>query len=185
MTKLETLLQQYADGTLTPEGQDELNRLTHRDQVLASASMQAGKIRRKRIAVASTVATTLIAAGILFPLTHKNQAISDNTPLVAQNHTATPAVDDTTTLTVETTSPATTLPDDPVVNTSTQKAATTVVTPAKTPAATAVRTEPKQPAHNRIFTEPAVTTNDEPIVACNTQCSPDSVINDIWNFLNA
>ena len=52
MTKLETLLQQYADGTLTPEGQDELNRLTHRDQVLASASMQAGKIRRKRIAVA-------------------------------------------------------------------------------------------------------------------------------------
>ena len=105
--------------------------------------------------------------------------------MIAQNHTATPAVDDTTTLAVETTSPATTLPEDPVVNTSTQKAATKVDAQAKTPAATTVKTEPKQPAHNRIFIEPAVTTNDEPIVACNTQCSPDSVINDIWNFLNA
>ena len=41
MKQIEILLQRYAEGVITPEEQSELNKLTHRDDVLHSASIQA------------------------------------------------------------------------------------------------------------------------------------------------
>ena len=38
MKQIETLLQRYRNGEITPEEQAELNRLTHRDEILHAAA---------------------------------------------------------------------------------------------------------------------------------------------------
>lgn len=47
------------------------------------------------------------------------------------------------------------------------------------------RREPTPAVQDIAAAEPSSYSVSEPVVACNTQCSPDSVINDIWNFLKA
>ena len=47
------------------------------------------------------------------------------------------------------------------------------------------RLEPTPAVQDIAVAEPSSYSVSEPVVACNTQCSPDSVINDIWNFLKA
>ena len=54
MKQIETLLQRYRNGEITPEEQAELNRLTHRDEILHAAASRAAKIRRQRTTVISS-----------------------------------------------------------------------------------------------------------------------------------
>ena len=63
MNQLETLLQRYKEGVITPDEQAELDRLTNRHQVFSAASAQASAMRRRRYAVVSSVASLLIVAG--------------------------------------------------------------------------------------------------------------------------
>ena len=142
MKNIDNLLQRYSEGTITPEEQDELNRLTRRDEVFHAAEAEAHTIRRRRRATASTVAAVLIVAGVLFTILPQNRLSTGDAPLIAQAEPAHAAL-----------------------------ASTSHPKPSK-----AIET-----LDNAI--EPLL--DPDPIVACNTQCSPDSVINDIWNFLRA
>ncbi|MBR1834831.1 MAG: hypothetical protein IJ785_04930 [Bacteroidales bacterium] len=181
MKNIENLLQRYSEGTITPEEQGELNRLTHRDEVFHAAEAEAHAIRRRRRATASTVAAVLILAGVLFTILPQNRLDTGDAPLIAQAGTGSLA-------TPQQLSPA--LQSDAAANA--QPAA--LPQPAQTVAAQAehVHTSPA-PATQPKPTQALESLDDEieplldpdPIVACNTQCSPDSVINDIWNFLRA
>ena len=46
---LERLMDKYREGTLSDEERDELNRLTHRDAVMAAASQRARGIQHAPI----------------------------------------------------------------------------------------------------------------------------------------
>ena len=188
MNQLETLLQRYKEGVITPDEQTELDRLTNRHQVFSAASAQASAMRRRRYAVVSSVASLLIVAGIAYSVWSTNDTHISDGPTVAQYHAGQ--------LPVATENPAPQAPAPAIVQqpvTSTPAAVVDAVQPmprtpdpakpqsaapaCPTPAAVAQR-EPE-------LTEPSSILSSETVVACNTQCSPDSVINDIWNFLKA
>lgn len=182
MKQIETLLQRYRDGEITPEEQAELNRLTHRDEVLHTAASRAAKIRRQRTTAVSTVASVVIVAAVFLTITANNNTPSADTPLLAQNNievNEAPAQSQTAPLAAPTKS------SEPTVSTVTEKpvsapkkAAETVIPNNNTPQVSPINTV-SEVKH----TEPSASL--DPVVACNTQCSPDSVINDIWNFLKA
>ncbi len=187
MNQLESLLHRYKEGTITPEEKAELDQLTRRQEVFEAASAQAAAMRRRQYAVVSTVASLLIVAGVLFTLWSPAGGASSDAPLVAQaREVQAPAAID---------APA---PQQPALQ------ATALPHPAVQPAADEPEmvqepspvAEPAKPAPARRkdspvmpvtveITEPSAVIASEPVVACNTQCSPDSVINDIWNFLKA
>ena len=85
MKQIETLLQRYRNGEITPEEQAELNRLTHRDEILHAAASRAAKIRRQRTTVVSSVASVVIVAAVFLTITANNSTPSADTPLLAQN----------------------------------------------------------------------------------------------------
>lgn len=186
MNNIENLLRHQQEGSLTPEELDELNRLTHRDRVLQAAAQQARTLRRRQYFRASAVASVLIVAGICFlALPSVNPKVSD-TPILAQSEapsarevlTAQPAV----------------VPDAPAVDQAAAPARQAIGHKAPAPAAIAPSASERPntvPAANAPVESladelsPSAITTDDPIVACNTECSPDSVINDIWKFLRA
>lgn len=166
---LETLLGRYADGSITPEEEEQLNLLTHRQAVWGGAMHRSATLRRRRHAIVGTVAALLVAVGL---------AVVSN----LQSPTRTGS-----------------LPDGPMVAKNNPSAPTEVPAPPVQPKAEAVKpvetiatVEPIE-AIETIATvesiEPVVhveaAPSTDPIVACNTQCSPDSVINEIWSFLKA
>ena len=85
MKQIETLLQRYRNGEITPEEQAELNRLTHRDEILNAAASRAAKIRRQRTTVVSSVASVVIVAAVFLTITANNSTPTADTPLLAQN----------------------------------------------------------------------------------------------------
>ena len=179
MSNLENLLRRYHEGGLTPEEMDELNQLTHRDQVFSSACRQAKAIRRRQVSVVCGVAAVLLVTGVVFLTRPTVDADLSDTPIVAQTDLPKP------------TEPITEMPSDNAL----PKAPATEVSSTQSPQLDTARLLPKpslitpqaveQPASVETIVEhqqPTIVT-DDPIVACNTQCSPDSVINDIWKFL--
>lgn len=161
---IQQLLAKRQAGSLSDEELAALNRLTHRDEVIAAADRQAAGIvrrRRTRLSVAALVAVAVGGAG-LYLLQPTPEA-----PLVAQQQAPVPAAVEE--VTVETPAlaptPATAAPKEPVAaNRSTVAKSLPRPAEAATTAATAA---------------------EEPVVMCNNQCEADSVINDIWKFLTA
>lgn len=180
MTNLEDLLRRHAEGTLTPDQQAELNLLTHREQVVRAATLRASQIRRRRNASVAAVASVLLVAGsIFFTRPSADSSMAADMPVVAK--TEVPSVD---------------IPISEVSE------AEEVVAPALLPTSTvetkieSIVSEPMRPVRSRQAEvpestvdlnqmAPEVINSGDAVVACNTQCSPDSVINDIWNFLRA
>lgn len=176
---LEYLLRRYAEGTLTPDEQIELNQLTHRDNIIQSASQRADKVCRQRRIGITSVASLLLVAGAFYLLPSRQSSIVDSTPIIAQADI--PAVK------------AVTAEQLPAIMSAEQPKAQPVQNRTATPAAT-TQQEPTASEPTAVES-PAVNVADEiapdihlgnaPVVACNTQCSPEDVIDDIWKFLNA
>lgn len=157
---LQQLMERYREGTLSESEVDELNRLCHRDEVMAAAEKRANGIVRRRRSIAFTVAGLLVAGVATWSLLPQRH---DSTPLMAG--TAVPE--------------AAPLPE-PVREVPVETAVP--VTPTARPA-TSVRTAKRTAeAHhtNSVHSQPEATGT---VVTCNNQCEADSVINDIWKFL--
>ena len=183
MKQIEILLQRYAEGVITPEEQSELNKLTHRDDVLHSASIQATKIRRRRNAMVTATASILLVVGLFLTLNISGNQNTTQSPLLAK---ANPSFLDTSPTVAPTLEPAgtTTTISSVQSHETTLEPAQITTEPISSPAPRRQVVETSQPQiHSE--TEPMAHVANDPVVACNTQCSPDSVINDIWNFLNA
>lgn len=155
---LQQLLAKYQQGTLSTDELEQLNQLTHKDEVLAAANRRAnGIIRRRTIgAIVSVVAFVGVGIGLLLP--------GNEAPLIAEVQ-ETPIVINEQPTTVE--------------------AAPLVEQDITSP--TPVKAKRKaRPITNPIDNESiAIQDNVEPTVICNNQCDADSVINDIWKFLTA
>ena len=113
----------------------------------------------------------LIVAGVLFTILPQNRLSTGDAPLIAQAETGSQATPQHL---------SQTLPPDAATNA--QPAA--LPQPAQTVATQASHPKPSK-ALETLDNEIEPLLDPDPIVACNTQCSPDSVINDIWNFLRA
>ena len=156
---IQQMLARYREGTLSDDELGELNRLTHRDEVMASAERRASGIVRRRRAIVFTVAGLLVAGGAtwsLLPL-HGQQA-----PMVAE--AVTPEVISLPEPVVEEVAP--------IVVPEVQNVTTKCPTVTRATHTAAVNTVASHP-----------TIDEEPVVICNNQCEADSVINDIWKFL--
>ena len=151
---IQRLLERYREGTLSDSELAELNRLTHRDEVMADAERRAGCIIRRRRTLAFTVAGLLLAGGAVWSLLPQRQEAT----LVAE--ATVPEVVDLPTPTVE------------------QNA---IPTPAVKPSAPR-KIAIKKPAIVTTPTIEQMA-GEETVVMCNNQCEADSVINDIWKFL--
>ena len=159
-------LESYRQGQLTPDEVEQLNRATHRDEVMDAASRGAASVRRHRFAKTAALAAvvTAIAATTLWhlvPSPHNNapmttrlapEAVPSSQPSDADNLPATPAVPE----------PLPIASHRPQASAATRHAAS---------ADKAVQAAP-----------PAAT---KPEVWCNNQCDADSVISDIMKFLSA
>ena len=153
---IQRLLERYREGTLSDSELAELNRLTHRDEVMADAEQRASGILRRRRSVAFTMAGLLLAGVAVWTLLPRQEQ-----SLVAEATTP-EAVIAVTEPTVEQAAPV--------------KPATVTPAPAKAPA----RKADIRPA---TVVQPIETAAEEPVVVCNNQCEADSVISDIWKFL--
>ena len=178
MSNIENLLRRYGEGTLSPEELAELNRLTHRDQVVQAAFGKARVIRRRRITTFSGVAAVLLVAGTIFLVQPSVDEGASALSTVAEAQT--PKI-----LEAEGEEMEATYSSESMATTAHRvRHYDTAIVPAEPQMESA--STPKEQLTNveeiAEQLEPVVAT-DEPIVACNTQCSPDSVINDIWRFL--
>lgn len=177
MKEIDVLLEKYAQGELTQEEQQALNQLTHRDEVLAAAGARAHQLRRKQRTRVTALASLLVlaAAGITFYL-HPAQAVQEGEPIVAQTDVR-PSVQ----VQPQTPAPAAVAAEPQQVRKS--HAAQSVVRESVQAVAAPVEKAAAEPLP--AATQAPVHLETEAIVACNTQCSPDSVISDIWKFLKA
>ena len=177
MKNIEELLLRYRDGSLTPDELAELNQLTHRDRVMDAARKQARAIKVRRYTVVAGVAAVLAVAGTVFHTQSAFDGAADM-PMVAQaevpspNKAAAPEV--------------TSMPQTGETKAVTVKDVRSYDTAIISPKPRLVSADPvEQPANMETIVEqqePSMLASD-PVVACNTECSPDSVINDIWKFL--
>lgn len=181
MKNLETLLRRHYEGVITPEEQSELDRLTHREQVISAASKRAKVLRRRQLAAATGMASVLLVAGALFFVHPSLSQSESNMPLMAQ-------VDESVASDVEKTSSS----PQPIVTTSESQlsAVDEQDTQLLEPKPHSVSLPVETPEHVEMIEAESecdllqtALPDCEPIVACNTACSPDSVINDIWKFL--
>ena len=155
---LQQLLEKYHEGTLTDEEREQLDSMTHRDEVFASAERQARSIVRTRIMrTAACIASLLVVGGaVLWTQMPRQQdtMIARQEPIVVapQVNPESPAITEQ----VETTTPA-------------------VV--AKTVSKPKLRPRVAKIQHTEIVDE-------QVIVVCNNKCEADSVISEIRNFLS-
>lgn len=178
MNNIETLLRRHSEGTLTPDEQMELDRLTHREQVLEAATHQARQIRRHRHTSITAVASVVLVAGSLFFFRTGGDAAKTTLPTVAQVQPQ-PTQSDTM-LGVQSTLAETAQPKHIAKVENTRQLVESVVREDSTPRHQSVKAQVVDDFEDMA---PAAFVADEQVVACNTQCSPDSVINDIWKFL--
>lgn len=187
MTNLENLLLRHAEGTLTPEEQHELDQLTHRDAVVGAARKRATQLRNRRIASVSAVASVLLVAGVVVAHLSGSGNMQVEQPLMAQADI--PA----TIQTVVSPSSAVSQPENRPVSVATVSRRPVVDAEPAAPITAVQEAVEEQPrvesaASVRQYVDevaPDVHTYSDIIVACNTDCTPDSVINDIWKFLKA
>lgn len=177
---LEYLLRRYAEGTLTPDEQNELNQLTHRDSMIQTASQRADKVRRQRRLSISAVASLLIVAGAFYLLPSRQSVTNGGAPIVAQAD-------------IPAAQPAAIDQQEPVAMPAEKAEAKPTASRQAMP--TVVKQQESRTAEPKNVESPALEVTNEiapeihhdiaPEVACNTQCSPEDVIDDIWKFLNA
>lgn len=174
MKEIDVLLERYAEGNLTDEEQVRLNQLTHRDEVLAAAGARAHRLKRNRRTAISVLAALLVVVSVGTTLSLRPDTTGTESAVVARTDVAQEA-----------------------------KAAVPEVEPVKqqqvvrqqAPAAERTFHEKRdsQPkCVEQVVADPLLEVTETPVhfesdavVACNTQCSPDSVISDIWKFLKA
>lgn len=89
---LQQLLDRYREGTIDAAGREELQRQTHRDEVMAAARRRADGIVRRRRTALFTLAGLLVAGAAIWTLLPQGE----ETPLVAEA-----AVPEATTTTAE------------------------------------------------------------------------------------
>ena len=71
---IQYLLEKYREGTLNDEERTELERLTHKDEVVAAASRRATGIIRRRVSL--TIASVMVAgAGAFAVLPHSQEPL--------------------------------------------------------------------------------------------------------------
>ena len=163
---IQQLLAKRQAGTLTDSELEELNRLTHKDEVVAAAEQAATLIVRRRRLVTSSVALVAVAVAVfgITLLVPKNEML-----LVAQQQPAPQPVE------VEEMPQAVEAPAALAVPT----------TPAASKHTTAPNPAVAQAQPAKSVPQAAETHRTDPTVMCNNQCEADSVINDIWKFLTA
>ena len=180
MKNLETLLRRYNEGDLNAEELDELNRLTHRDQVLQAANMRVRAIKRRRYSAVAGVAVVLLVTGVFFFARPSVDNQLAETPIMAQA--------DVPTLSEEASGmPVVSKQEEPTqqmtsIETRMRQHDTSILQPKPKLVSVAPVEQAVSEEVDVEQLEPPIVSED-PIVACNTQCSPDSVINDIWKFL--
>lgn len=157
---LQYLLEKYREGTLNDEERVELERLTHKDEVISAANRRVTGIIWRRVSL--TIAAVMVAgAGVVAVLPREAQgplmadAQEIPTSIVEAQRDASPAV--------ETVVPATVI-EEP------QHVAPLQTKHASRPA-TAIKRSVK--VHE-----------SDPVVICNNQCEADSVLSDIRKFLS-
>ena len=190
MSSIENLLRRRQEGTITDEELIELNLLTHRDQVIEAATQRAKVIRHRRYAGISGVASVLVVVGLFFTIHHNSNGPIADGPLMAQAEApSTPAVQsDADAPQPKTPTVAAASKDEDTFQLNVQhdvKATKPVMQAA--PSSNDMEYVSAVQHYEAVAEEmePSVSYEGETVVACNTQCSPDSVINDIWNFLKA
>lgn len=186
MKEIEVLLQRYAKGELTEDEQARLNQLTRRDEVLAAAGARAHQIRRTRRTRVSVLASLVLvaAAGTALFMRPAPDAQSD-CPAVARTDARQEAQQEVLETVPASAAETVSATVRPAVR---QQEA---VRPATGRAAAVQSAQPASPveqaASEPLFEETEVSVHAEAdaVVACNTHCTPDSVISDIWKFLKA
>lgn len=188
MSTIENLLRRRQEGTITDEELIELNQLTHRDQVLQAATHRAKVIRHRRYAGISGVASVLVVGAMFFSI-HPNsnnsfgdgplmaQAEAPTVPTMQQDANAPQPMDHTIAV-------ASKEEDSFQMNVQQKEKAVEPMSQAE-PSTSDVVSYSAQQYYEAVVEEmePSLNYSAETVVACNTQCSPDSVINDIWKFL--
>lgn len=186
MTELETLLRRYAEGDITQEELQRLDVLSHRDEVLAGAASRARVLRRQRATRMSVVASLAIVVAVVVAVALRSGSLT--------------AVPDTVMVAEAVPQPAVVIPAEemeaPVAVQPTERRAARRTTVREVAEAVPVAERPVAEAVAAVQQE-ALASGQEadelpvqvhanpgyPVVACNSECSPDSVINDIWRFL--
>lgn len=155
---LQSLLDKYREGTLTEGERAELERLSHKEEVMAAADRRVSGIFRRRVALAMS-ALIIVGAGVAAVMPRGGEE-----PLVAAVQEV-PELQEAVEM-QEATAPA-----------EAEEAAPVLVAEAR-PEAMSRRTQQAPEA------QPAVKAKKEPVVVCNNQCDADSVISDIRKFLS-
>lgn len=157
---LQYLLEKYREGTLNDEERVELERLTHKDEVMAAASHRVRGIIRRRVSLA--VATVLVAGvGVVAVLPREVQgplmaeAKEIPAPVVEMQHEVSPSEKEV-------------VSEEPTRES--QRAVPMQARKADRPVSTLHRQ-----AKSKVT---------DPVVVCNNQCEADSVISDIRKFLS-
>lgn len=154
------LWEKYRKGTLSASEREELNRLSHRDEVMQAASARAATIvARRRSVFFAIVGLVVVGAAAVWML----QPTAVQGPVVAEAVVEQPLPSDTDVLT---------LPVEKEVEV------------AMTTHPEAAMTE-RQRATRPTVRNSAQAAKAQPVVVCNNQCEADSVISDIWKFLSA
>jgi len=157
MNNLESLLRHHAEGNLTPEERKELDQLTHRDDVFHAATTRAKHLRRRQWTIASSAAALLLVVSIGGTMILRPSATPNaiSSPLVVAQ----------------------------------QMQPQTPTTYSETPLETTVKhtSKPVVKQLEPVVTDTILMTTTEgtekTIIACNNDCTPDSVVSDIWKFL--
>ena len=159
---IQRLLEKYREGTLSPAELTELNRLTHKDEVVKAASHRAGRIiMRRRVAWTSMAVVALLVTGvgvrIVMPSGEEPVLVAEQrVPMEVQPQQEESEVTEAIAAKVEQI-----LPEVPKV----------------------VRAHKPTPRRGKPSSAMDVAVS-KPVVVCNNQCEADSVINDIKRFLS-
>lgn len=155
---LQYLLDRFREGTLTDEERTELEHLTHRDEVMATAHSQARGIVRRRVSLA-VGAMVVLGAGVLSVVPRPTEEL-----MIAEAREVPPVVQ--------------TVPEAEEILRPAEVRDATPKPVAKTiPAAKKSVSRPET-------VKPAVSKQKESVVVCNSQCDADAVIDDIKRFLS-
>lgn len=187
MNELDLLLRKHREGTITSDEQERLNQLTRRDEVMNAASRRAGTMRRRRQVILSLSAMVLLLGGAGATLFFSPSPSSEaGTPVVAQSGGITAPA--SAQAGHDSAAPAQLLEavqaqllDDcvmaaPLDDTRVEMASNNV---------SAVTIEKVAPQHAQEYNTSISDEIVAPEVLCNLGCDADSVINEVWDFLNA
>ena len=184
MTELEMLLRRYAEGDITPDELQRLSILSHRDEVLADAASRAKTLRRQRATRMSMAASVALVVAVIVVVALRSGSLSGVNDTVMVADATTPAATVSPIEVAAEPVPQVAMPvHRQARRTTIQEVAEDIpvgIVDEKAAAAVVAQQEEHRYEEPRM-TEHAV--DGYPVVACNSECSPDSVINDIWRFL--